>query len=44
MNIGIIGIGNMGGSILKGLVESEAINAENINIFEINKMLRFVGM
>ena len=29
----------MGGSILKGLVESEAINAENINIFEINKML-----
>ena len=39
MNIGIIGIGNMGGSILKGLVESEAINAENINIFEINKML-----
>ena len=29
----------MGGSILKGLIESEAINAENINIFEINKML-----
>lgn len=39
MNIGIIGIGNMGGSILKGLIESEAINTKNINIFEINKML-----
>lgn len=38
MNIGIIGIGNMGGAILKGLVESQFINGENINVFEINKM------
>lgn len=39
MNIGIIGIGSMGGSILKGLVESQFMNGENINVFEINKML-----
>lgn len=38
MNIGIIGIGNMGGAILKGLVESQFMNGENINVFEINKM------
>ena len=28
----------MGGAILKGLVESQFINGENINVFEINKM------
>lgn len=38
MNIGIIGIGNMGGAILKGLAESQFMNGENINVFEINKM------
>ena len=28
----------MGGAILKGLVESQFMNGENINVFEINKM------
>ena len=36
MKIGIIGAGNMGGSILKGIINSNFILSKNVNIFDLN--------
>ncbi len=39
MRLGFIGAGNMGGAIIKGLIKSGKISAENINVVEKNTAL-----
>lgn len=38
MKIGFIGTGNMGTGIIKGLVNSSFVSAQNINIFDLDKV------
>lgn len=33
---GIIGVGNMGGAILEGIIKSGAIKAENVTVYDVN--------
>ena len=37
MKIGFIGTGNMGSAMIKGLVTSEYVSGDKINIFDVNK-------
>ena len=37
MKIGFIGTGNMGSSIIKGILSSKSEKSENINIFDLDK-------
>ena len=37
MKIGFIGTGNMGSSIIKGILSSKFEKSENINIFDLDK-------
>ena len=37
MKLGIIGAGNMGSSILKGVTSSNFLENKNITIFDLNK-------
>ena len=37
MKIGFIGTGNMGSSIIKGILSSKFEENENINIFDLDK-------
>ena len=37
MKIGFIGTGNMGSSIIKGILSSKFEKSENINIFDVDK-------
>ncbi len=39
MKLGFIGAGNMGGAIIKGLIKSGKISAENINVVEKNNTI-----
>ena len=36
MKIGFIGTGNMGSAMIKGIVTSEAVSGNDINIFDVN--------
>ncbi len=38
MKIGFIGTGNMGGSMIRGMVTSGAVSGENINVFDLDRM------
>lgn len=38
MKIGFIGSGNMGTAIIKGLINSHFISAQNINVFDLDKV------
>ncbi len=44
MKIGFIGTGNMGSSIIKGVSISKFVESENINIFDLDKEKRKVGL
>ena len=36
MKIGFIGTGNMGSAMIKGIVTSEAVSGNDINVFDVN--------
>lgn len=38
MKIGFIGTGNMGSGIIKGIINSNFVSAQNINIFDLDKV------
>lgn len=38
MKVGFIGTGNMGGSMIRGMVTSGAVSGGNINVFDLDRM------